>query len=343
MAVVDIYGSILDNHKRAAMREDLMRRTLLAALLFVLMSPAAIAQSYPSSPITIIVPVAAGGLTDIIARMAAEFITRRTGQTVVVDNRTGGGGMIGLGAMARAKPDGYTLAMAINGDIVINPFLHKGMRFDPLTDFTPIALLAEAPQMLVSSATLPVSTLQELITYAKARPGQTAYASTGVGSSTHLGGHVFGKLTGLNLNHVPYRGAAPAVNDLIAGHVQIMHLSLGPVAGQLKAGTIKALVVTATRRWSAVPDVPSSTELGLPTYVGAVWFGLFGPAGLPTRITQQINGYMQEMTADPAYSDRLRALFLDPTVETPAAFKVRIENEAPFWKQTVLETGATAE
>jgi tripartite-type tricarboxylate transporter receptor subunit TctC len=251
--------------------------------------------------------------------------------------------MIGLGAMARAKPDGYTLAMAINGDIVINPFLHKDMRFDPLNDFTPVALLAEAPQMLVSSSTLPVNTLQELITYAKARPGQVAYASTGVGSSTHLGAHMFGKLAGLSLNHVPYRGAAPAVNDLIAGHVQIMQLSMGPVAGQLAAGTIKALVVTAPQRWSAVPDVPSSAELGLPSYLGTVWFGLFAPAGLSAAIANQLNGYMQEMASEPAYRDRLKALFLDPTVGTPAAFKGRIEKEAPVWKQTVVETGATAD
>jgi tripartite-type tricarboxylate transporter receptor subunit TctC len=319
-----------------------MLRWVVLGLLLV-QSQFVQAQTFPAGQITIVVPVAPGGLADLMARIAADYISTKTGQTVIVDNRAGAGGMIGMGAVARAKPDGYTLAMAINGDIVMNPYLHKHMPYDTLRDFIPVALVSEAPQILVVNSALPVKTLGEFIAYAKARPGKIVYGSTGIGSASHLGAYLLAKLAGLSLIHVPYRGGAPAINDLVAGHIQMLHISLGGVAGQVKAGTLRVLVVASPHRWDALPDVPSSTEAGLPGYVGSVWFGLFAPRGTPPAVVSRLNELMRAMTSDPTYAARIRAAHLNPQNETPEAFRSEIEKEAPVWKKIVAETGATAD
>ncbi|MDB5551367.1 MAG: extra-cytoplasmic solute receptor protein [Rhizobium sp.] len=325
-----------------------MKRRRIAIALSVLAMVSAFAgsassQTYPSQQIRIIVPVAAGGLTDLIARIAADYITTRTGQTAIVDNRTGGAGMIGVGAVVRSQPDGYTLAMVINGDIVISPYLFKSMPFDPLTDLRPVALLAEAPQLMVVNSSVPAKTLGELIAYAKANPGKLNYASTGIGSSAHLGAYLFTNLAGVSITHVPYRGAAPAVNDLVAGHVQMMHLSLGPVAGQVAAGTLRVLAVAMEHRWDALPNVPTSKEAGLPGYLGTAWFGMFAPKGTPDEVIERLNGLMRDMTADPKISARFKEAFVDPTTKSVAEFQRQIVEEAPKWQRMIRETGATAE
>jgi tripartite-type tricarboxylate transporter receptor subunit TctC len=301
------------------------------------------AQSYPSKPIRLIVPTGPGGSTDQVGRLAADYIASKTGQQIVVENRAGAGGTLGLDVVAKSAPDGYTLGACNAGDMVVTPFLYKHLAFNALRDLAPVALIGKAPELLVISATLPMTTFQEFIAYARAKPGKINYASARPGTFTHLGAERLARLAGLQLVHVPYRGAAAAVADLITGRVQMMHVGLGPVLANVRAGKLRALVVTGPERWEHVPEVPTSTEAGLPAYREEIWFGLVAPRATPAPIIEQLNGYMRAMVADPVPRKRLTDGALQPVSWTAAQFQAFMDKEAPVYERIVKEVGVTLE
>ncbi len=314
---------------------------LIAGL--VLGCGAALAQSYPSKTIKIIVPSSAGGITDFVGRVAADYIAKKTGQTVVVENRPGAGGAVGMEAVAKSAPDGYTLGSANTGDI-IGKFLHKGLSFDATKDLVPIAKFAQAPQLLAVSAHVPAKTFKEFVAYAKANPGKINYGSAGTGSLTQIGAEQFARLGGLKLVHVPYRGAIPAITDMISGRVQMMHISLNPTIAHIRAGKLRALAVTAKERWTEyLPDVPTTVEVGMPDYEMDIWFGLVGPRGMPKPIVNQINGYMRGMVRDPAYRKRLIDGFLRPASTTTEEFEAFLAHDIPRWEKMIRDLGLLAQ
>jgi tripartite-type tricarboxylate transporter receptor subunit TctC len=316
---------------------------LAASIVLALAAVPASAQSYPSKTIRLIVPSTPGGITDFVGRLAADYITSKSGQTVVVENRAGAGGAVGMEAVAKAAPDGYTLGSANTGDIM-SGFLHRGLSFDPLRDLVPVAMVAEAPQLLAVSAHVPATTFQEFLAHARANPGKINYGSAGIGSITQIGAELLARLAGLQLVHVPYRGALPAITDMITGRVQMMHISLNPTIAHIRAGTLRPLVVTAKDRWTDyLPDVPTSAEAGLPDYEMDIWFGLVAPKGTPKPIIEQINGYMRAMAAEPAMRKRIVDAFLRPLTMDTNELAAFVEQDAPRWEKLIRESGARAD
>jgi tripartite-type tricarboxylate transporter receptor subunit TctC len=305
-------------------------------------APAA-AQTYPSKPIKLIVPSSAGGITDFVGRLAADYISGRTGQPVIVENRAGAGGALGIDAIAKAAPDGYTIGSANTGDI-ISKFIHKNLTFDSTKDIVPVAIIGQAPQLLVVSSQVPAKTFQEFLAYARASPGKINYGSAGTGSLTQIGAEQLARLAGLQLTHVPYRGAVPAITDMISGRVQMMHISLNPTIAHIQAGTLRPLVVTAKERWvEYLPDVPTSAEAGLPEYEMDIWFGLVAPRGTPKPIVDQLNGYVRAMSADPALRKRIVDGFLRPVAISADEFAAYVGRDVPRWEKIIRESGVVAE
>lgn len=248
------------------------------------------AQSkYPQRPITLIVPTAPGGSTDFTARLIAEPLSKALGQSVVVDNKPGASGNIGNQLVAKAKPDGYTLLVSYSGYHVANPHLFKQAGWDPIKDFAPVAMLTRAPQVIAASPKLQVNSLKELIAYGKANPGRLNYASSGNGSIQHIAGELLAQLAGIRMTHIPYRGAGPAVQDLISGEVDLLITTPAAVVSYIQAGRMKGLAVTSTQRLSALPNMPTAIESGLQGYELDSWFALFAPAGTPPDIVKQLN------------------------------------------------------
>src|SRR5438034_5972010 len=254
----------------------------LAAALLVVAAPVALGQvAYPTKPVRLVVPFPAGGTTDLLARAAAQKLSEAWGQQVIVDNRPGAAGNIGAELVAKAAPDGYTLLMGTVGTHAINASLYAKMPYDHVKDFAPVILVAGVPNVLVVNPSLPVHSVQELIAYAKANPGKLNFASSGSGTSIHLSGELFKVMTGVQMTHVPYKGSAPALQDLLGGQVQLMFDNLPPSLPQIKAGRLRALAVTSATRAPALPDVPTVAEAGLPGFEASSWFGVLAPAGTP--------------------------------------------------------------
>jgi len=297
-------------------------------------------EDYPARPIRIIVPVSPGGITDIVARIAADAITAGTGQPAVVENRTGAGGLIGVEAVARAAPDGYVLSVASTSQIAIAPAINRQMSFDPRADLVPIAAIAEAPQILVVNAQVPATTLQEFIAYAKRNPGKLNYVSLGPGSTVSLAGDQFVRLAGVDMVPVQYRGTAPGITDLLAGSVQMISIGIAPVLGFVEAGTLRVLASGTRDRLPYLPDVPTAAEAGLPGYEMSTWFALFAPQGTPKPIVERLNGLMRGLTADPATARRLADLHLDPMSMSADAFAQFVRSEAAKWERIINESGA---
>jgi tripartite-type tricarboxylate transporter receptor subunit TctC len=319
-----------------------MRRayvTLWAVLLFSASS--ATAEPYPSRVIRIIVPTSAGGTTDLIARMLAHHIAAKSGGQAVVDNRPGANGNVGMDVVAKSPPDGYTLGFANTGHIVINPFLYKVMSYNPLKELVPIGLVGEAPQLLVVNKALPAKTLQDFITLAKSKPGELNYGSAGPGSTPHLAGDQFSRLAGLNLVHVPYRGTAPAVTDLVRENVQMISISLGPVAGFVESGALRVLATATKRRMGFLPEVPTSAEAGVPGYEMATWFGLFAPAGTPKEIIQALNGWIEGLLETPDARKRLADNAVEQQTMSVDEFGRFIATEAVKWERVVRDSGVS--
>ncbi len=306
-------------------RDRLVRGAAVAALIAaVALSPAA-AQTYPARPIRIIVPAAASGVSDVVARLTADYLGRSFNQTVIVEDRPGAGGNVGADVTAKAPPDGSTLCMITVGNVAINPFIYKDMPFDALKDLAPVAPVAELVQVVVINSSLPVHSLKELIAYAKARPGKLNYGSAGVGTTTQLAAELFAQMGGIQLVHVPYRGAAPAVQDTAAGQVQMTFVGLGSAQPLLATGKIRILAAASKMRMAADPDLPTSAESGLPGYEFSTWLGLVTSRGTPAPVIATLNKAIETMVADPAIQKRLVDGGLEPMKGTPAQFEARIQ------------------
>ncbi|MDM0069822.1 tripartite tricarboxylate transporter substrate binding protein [Variovorax sp. J31P207] len=314
-----------------------------AATAVLALSPlAASAQAaFPSKPITIIVPFSAGGTTDILARVVGLYMSRDLGQPVVVDNRAGAGGNIGGQAAARSPADGYTLFMGTVGTHAINQSLYKKMPFDPIKDFAPLTRVAMVPNLLVANPSQPFKNVKEMIAYAKANPGKINFGSSGNGSSIHLSGELFKQMAGVDMQHVPYRGSAPAVSDLLGGQIAIMFDNMPSAIPHVKGGKLRALAVTTAKRSPALPDVPTIAEAGVPGYEATSWFGLLAPAGTPAPVVAKLNASILKALADPEVKKKLAEQGAEPHGEKPEQFAAFIESETLKWGKVVKESGAS--
>jgi tripartite-type tricarboxylate transporter receptor subunit TctC len=308
----------------------------------VLSSGAASAQSgFPSRPVHIYVPYPAGGAVDVLARTLGDAVSRQWGQGVVVENRPGAGGVVASQALAAAAPDGYTLIVVASGHAT-NPFLYERLPYDTLKDFTPISLLASSPNILLVKADSPFKTLADLIARARAKPGSLAYGHAGNGTSTHLAGELLKNLAKIDINAIPYKGGAPAINDLLGGQIP-MSFNNGPESvGQLAAGSVRALAVTTASRASFLPDVPSMSET-VPGYDTEVWWGLLGPAGMPPDLVEKLShDFVATLNTD-AVKQRLGKLGASPIGSSPTAFDAKIRADYDKWGPIIKAAGMKAE
>ena len=317
------------------------RRTLLALGLSLAVAAPVLAQDkFPSKPVTIIVPHAAGGANDTIARVIAQKLTEQTGQSFVVDNRTGAGGNVGTVAAARAKPDGYTLFITADSSMVINPSLYKSTGFDPVKDFEAIGPVATAGYVLVAHPSFPAKNTAELISAAKQQPGRINIGSAGNGTLNHLIGEMLGKATDMSLVHVPYKGAAAAVTDLVAGQVQVSVQSLPSSIAFIRSGKIKVLGVVNPVRLPALPDVPTIGET-IKGFGATPWYGVFAPAGTPRSVINQLNAAIAKALDAKDAQERLAGVGCEPYKSSPEQFAQLVRDDLPRWAKIVKESGAT--
>jgi tripartite-type tricarboxylate transporter receptor subunit TctC len=319
------------------------RRTLLAAgLASTLPISAAYAQTYPGRPVRMIVPYPPGGPTDVLARIVAVKLSEALGQPFSIDNKAGASGMIGSAEVAKAAPDGYTLLG--NASIhVINPSLYPKATFDAIADFTPVTQLASVPLILVVNNDLPVKNVRELIAYAKANPGKLNFASSGNAAAPHLAGESFKIAASVQMQHVPYKGSAPALTDLIGGQVQLMFDSMPSAMPHVKAGKLRPLAVTTAKRSAAVPDLPTVAEAGVPGYDISTWYGLWAPKGTPREITERLASETAKILKLPDVRERYAALGAEPVGSTPDEFAAYCRSELTKWAKIVKESGAKAD
>ena len=309
----------------------------IAALAFAL---GASAQSWPSRPVTLVVPYPPGGSADILARAVGQKLTERLGQTVIVENKAGAGTAIGAKAVASAPPDGYTLLLGTVSSQAINPAMNK-VGYDPTKDFVAIAPLAAIPFVLVANPSFPASTVAELVAMAKAQPGKIAYASAGPGTSNHLAGELLADSAKLNLLHVPYKGSAPALNDVLGGHVPLMFDLIATAMPNIQAGKLKPLAVTSRMRSPLLPNVPTAIEGGLVDYEVTAWFGVFAPAGTPAAVVTRLNAEITAVIAAPEMQKHLRELGAAPESSSSDAYGRFVRDEAGKWAVVVRKIGLT--
>jgi len=297
--------------------------------------PAAKAEAYPARPVRLIVPFAAGGGNDTVARVVTQQLSTTLGQQVFVDNRPGAGGVVGAEAAARAAADGYTLFLGGVGSHAVNPNLHAKLPYDAVRDFAPIILLASAPAVLVVHNSVPADTLPAFVALAKSRPGQLAYASNGNGSSAQLAAAMFETAAGIKMVHVPYKGLAPALSDLLAGQVQLMFSSLVAIMPQVQAGKLRALAVTGKKRSALLPALPTIAESGYPNYESGSWYGLLAPAGTPREIVAKLNAEAANALRNPAVREQFAREGSDIIGGTPEDFAAHIRGEIARMAQAV--------
>jgi tripartite-type tricarboxylate transporter receptor subunit TctC len=317
-------------------------RRLAAAILVLTGAGGAFAQAYPSKPITVVVPYAVGGTTDIVARLVTTQIGNGLGQPMVVDNRAGGGGNIGWGAVARSAPDGYTL-LTTEMSFTIAPALGTKQPFDPRKDFSHVITAAAAPHVLVVNPSVPAKTVQEFIAQAKANPGKFNYGSGGNGTNTHLGGELFKSAAGIDLVHVPYKGAGQVLQDLMAGQVQALVTSLPTALPHIRSGKLRALMVTSEKRSPLLPDVPSAQEAGLPTVTMDFWVGFSVPAGTPQPVVDKLNKAITEALSTADGRKRLAEQGLEPVPNSPAQATQLVAAEMQRWAAVVKAAGIKAD
>ena len=310
-------------------------RSLLSAFICVsLCLPALAAESYPAKPVRIIVPFAAGGVADLLPRIVGQKLSEKWGQPVIVDNKVGASGNIGMAEGARAAPDGYTLVLAPTGNLTVNPFLFK-LPFDTARDFTPITVLATSPNVLVVHPSVPAKSFRELVAYAKANPGKLNFASPGEGSGAHLAGELLNIEADIKTQHVPYKGIAPAVNDLLGGQVQMMFAGISTVLQHVKSGKLVALAIASTQRSAQLPDVPTVAESGLAGFDVTSWYGLVTRAGTPPEVVRKIHADVVEALRSEEVRGKLAGLGLEPMGNTPEAFEKMIASESRKWSDIV--------
>ena len=300
-------------------------------------------QNYPLKPVRIIVPFTPGGGNDMLARVIGKELTGRWGQPVIIDNRPGGGGTIGAGMVAKAPADGYTL-LFVSTSFGLQPSLYSKLAFDTKKDFTGIIWVASGQFVLVVHPSLPVKTVKELITLAKAKPGQLNFASTGVGGAAHLRGELFKSRTGTDIVHIPYKGTAPVLADLLAGRVSLTFSDMSPTIPHLKAGRLRVLAASGTKRSTALPDVPTMTEAGVSGFETGQWFGIVAPAATPKEVVARLNAEIGKVLLLPDVKERLNKLEgLEPVGSTAAEFDAHIKAEIVKWAKVIKEAGIPVE
>ncbi len=318
----------------------LSRRAVVLTPLSLMLGTAVAQDKYPTRPVTVIVPQAPGGANDSIARIVAQKLTEQFGQSFVIENRPGAGGNIGTALAAKAKPDGYTLLLTVNSAHVINPSLYKSTGFDPVKDFEPITPVATAGYVLVANNDFPPKNVAELVAAAKAQPRKISIGSAGNGTLNHLIGEMLSKAAGIEMLHVPYRGAAAAVTDLVAGQVQVSVQSLPSSISYIKGGKLKVLGVVNEKRVSALPDIATIGET-IPGFGSTPWYGLFAPAGTPKAIIGQLQAATAKAVDAGEAQEKLAAVGCEPFKSTPEQFAALIKDDLPKWAKIVKESGAT--
>jgi len=321
-----------------------MRKGFLRAVAIVAIATAPVvqasAQTYPSRPITLVVPFPAGSTTDLVGRILSEELSKVAGQQVVIDNRGGAGGSVGTEAVARAEPDGYTLLMGTIGTHSINPAVYAKINYDPIADFAPIIQFGTAPNVLVVNPDLPVKSVKELIAYVRERPGKVNYASSGNGTSNHLSGAMFAAREGLKATHVPYRGGAQAITDLLRGEVQFMFYHYLPLLPHIAEGKLRALAITSEKRIDALPDVPVMKEAGMNDFEVSAWFGVWAPAKTPPELVAKLNATIAGIINSPEVKKRLMIQGIDPVNGSPADLLALNKAELARWSKAVEDAGA---
>jgi len=315
--------------------------TRLAALLcaVLLASPAA-AQTWPSKPVRMVVPLSPGGFADLPARLLAPRLSAQFARQFFVENRPGAGGTMGTDHVAKSEPDGHTLLFTATPH-VISPWLYKSLPYDALQDFAPVALVATGPYALVVNPQIRVGTVRELIAAANARPGEIDYASSGNGSAQHLVTAMFASLAGIKLNHVPYKGSGPAMQDLVSGQVKVSFAGIPNVLSQVRSGRLRLLAVTTATRWPDLPEVPTVAQAGVPGYEAALWVAVIAPAATPSEIVQRLHAEIGKALQDAELLQGLRAAGIAPNLKSPQELAAFMRAEHEKWGRVVRETGAT--
>jgi tripartite-type tricarboxylate transporter receptor subunit TctC len=320
----------------------LMQKQTLACIAGLLVVPLAFAQDYPNRPIMLVVPYSAGGGNDAMARIVADKMSKTLGQQIVIENRGGAGGTIATRAVARSAPDGYTLVLGGTGTLAINPTLYANAGYDPRKDFAPIGLIATSALVVLVHPGVAAKSIKELVALAKRDPGKLNYASAGPGSGIHLAAELFASMAGIKLTHIPYRGSAPALNDLVGGHVNIYFSSLPPAVGIAGEGKVRALAVTGPQRSHVFPDLPTVAEAGLPGYEAVLHYGIVAPAATPRPIVDKLNAALREALASEETKAVLIGTGAEPVSSTPEQYAADIDHEETRWSRIVKAAGVKA-
>jgi tripartite-type tricarboxylate transporter receptor subunit TctC len=313
----------------------------LSAVLLAALSLAVQAQPYPSKPVRIIVPFAPGGGSDFIARFMAQRLTETLGSQVIVENKPGAGGVLGIEAGVKSPADGYTFTL-IASSYTVNPSIYK-LNFDPIADVTPVIQMSQGPLLVVANPALPVKTIKELIALAKSKPGAVNFASSGQGSVIHLATELFDSMAGVKMNHIPYKGTGPALTDTISGQTNIFFSSTATAMPHVKSGRLRAIAVTTAKRIPALPEVPTVAESGLPGYDVTLWHGLIGPKGLPRAVVNRINGEVTKSLKLKETAEQLQNDGVAPAGGTPEQFAAQIKMEIGIWRKVATDAGVKAE
>jgi tripartite-type tricarboxylate transporter receptor subunit TctC len=317
--------------------------TIVLVSLLTVLASAATAQTYPSKPVRIIVMYGPGSTIDIMARLIAPKLSEALGQTVIVENRAGAGGAIGMDMAAKAPPDGHTLTIGATGPSVTNPLLYPKTPFDPIRDFAYISLIATGPAVIAVHPSIPAKSLKDLVALAKARPGQLNYGSPGVGTSPHLGGELFKLVTATNIVHVPYKGNAEAITDLLGGQISIVFTGVPPVIPLMKAGKVKLMATTGDKRIATIPDLPTIAEAGYPGAAMGIWYGLVAPAATPKDILARLHKEITRIQMLPDIRERFVQLGTEPTTNTPEQFTTLVRDELMKWGKVIKAAGVKVE
>ena len=318
-------------------------RCALASIVALACSYAFGAESYPAKPVRLVITFPAGGPTDVIVRLIGQRLTEDWKQPMIIDNRGGAGGIVGTEIVAHAAPDGYTFLVGTAGGMTINPALRPKLPYDPFRDFAPVGMLVTNPQILVAHPSVAAKNVKELVALAKAKPGQLNFASAGSGTATHLGLELLKLTTGLDAVHVPYKGGAPAITDLISGQVQLLWVSIPSVLPHVKAGRLRALAVSTARRSASAPEVPTVAESGYPGFEYSNWNALFAPAGTAPAIVKRVNGAIVRVLKDPEVAHRLSSQGADPAPGSAEELARYMRTDHERWKKVIRSANIRAE
>jgi tripartite-type tricarboxylate transporter receptor subunit TctC len=328
---------------RTTRRRWIAATTLAAATLALAAAPATAQDAWPAKPIRLVVPFTPGGVTDTSARVVAEFLGRRLGQQVVVDNKPGASGNIGMALAKDAPADGYTLVLAFDGTMVINPHVFPKVPFDTLKDYTPIGKIGNATLILVAHPNAPVKTVADLVSVSKSTPGGLSFGTSGTGGTPHIAGELLKTRTGANLVHVPYKGGGQALTDVVGGNIPLVYTAVAGAHGFVKSGKVRALAVSSATRSPALPEVPTFAEAGVPDFVVDSWVGLLAPAGLPPAIATRLNAELNAVLADPEARDKLRTLGIEATPGSGAKFRDEMARDLARYGPVVKAAGIKIE